>query len=83
MTLNEKRTLQTDDFIHYLAEKLPGMFLKLQTKNSSPIPTEEDVKQEKLLLSKLLHDYLQSTSLINEKDNTKSYKSFCSTSTNT
>jgi len=88
--LNEKITLQTDKFIHYLAEKLPEIFIKLQIGNSSSISTDEIVKQKKLILSNLLRDYLQrishvqaSTQVIGKENDTKSYTFFCSTSTNT
>jgi len=93
MNFNEKVTLQTDKFIDYLTEKLPEMFMQLTTENSSTLSstsTDEVVKQRKLLLSKLLHECLQtisqaqgSTHLIDERNTTKSYTSYCSTSTNT
>jgi hypothetical protein len=76
-----------------MTEKLPEMFMQLTTENSSTVAstsTDEVVKQRKLLLSKLLHDYLQtisqtqaSTRLIDERNTRKSYTSYRSTSTNT
>jgi hypothetical protein len=99
MNFNAKITLQTDKLIDYLTEKLPEMFMQLTTENSSlnahptvsaSTPTDDVVKQRKGLLSKLLHDYLQtisqvqaSTDLTNEENKTKSHISYCSTSTNT
>ncbi|CAF1089228.1 unnamed protein product [Rotaria sp. Silwood1] len=75
MILNNKMTLQTNNFINYLAEKLPEMFMKLQTENSSSnsnpatktsthssISTDDIVKKEKLLLFSLLNNYLQTMS---------------------
>ncbi len=93
--LTEKVTLQTDKFIHYLAEKLPEMLVKLQLQNSShPIsssnPTNGFVEQNKLILSNLLRDYLHTMSqvqasmqVVEKKNDIKSYTLFCSTSTDT
>jgi hypothetical protein len=90
MILNEKVTIQPDHFIHYLAEKLPEIFVKFQTENSSSDPIDEVEKKRKLLLSSLLHNYLQtmsqmqaSTQVIKDENNTKLCTSSCSASTNT
>ncbi len=92
MDLNGKVIIQTDKFIDYLAENLPEMFMKLQLENSSSISisTDEIIKQKKLIISNLLRNYLQSTShiqassqIIEKTNDSKSYTSFCSTSTNT
>lgn len=98
--MDDSVTVQADKFINYLAEKLPEMFIKLQTEKPSSIshPTvntsaisNNEIAKQKQLLSNVLHDYLKTTSQIQastqvkeeNKNDRKSYTSFCSTSTNT
>ena len=66
------------------------VFENLRIEKSSSISTDEVAKHTKLLLSNVLHNYLQtmsqipaSTQLTKEEKVTKPYTSFCSTSTNT
>lgn len=89
MILNEKVTIQADKFIHYLAENLPQMFIKLDIEKSAIISTDESIKQKKLILTDLLRDYLQTisqvqacTQVIDKKNDTKPYTIFRLPSTN-
>ncbi len=66
------------------------IFENLPIEKSPSISTDEVVKHGKLLLSNVIHNYLQtmsqvqaSTQIIKEENVTKPYTSFCSTSTNT
>ncbi|UJR26645.1 hypothetical protein I4U23_007962 [Adineta vaga] len=97
--LNQKINLETNKLIHFLLDKLPEMFLNVETmttssnantKVTSSNTTKDIIEQRKLFLSNLLHNYLQSISHIQAstqmKDKTndsKSYTFYCSSSTNT
>jgi hypothetical protein len=89
-------SVHTDTLIHYVAGKLSDLLIKFQTENPSSsfdktsISADEIAKEEKLLLSGLLHDYLHtkcqiqaSTQALDDINDTKSYACFCSISTNT
>ncbi|CAF3504976.1 unnamed protein product [Adineta steineri] len=63
--LNKQVIIETDKLINYLAEKLPEISVKIEpdeTLSISSNVTNENVKKRKLILSNLIHDYIQTIS---------------------